>query len=274
MLRLAMILGSLSLLMTSACLEEPADVGTATSAITNGELDGNAHLAVVLILMEENGEPAFRCSGTLIAPDIVLTAGHCTGAPGEFSGMRVFTESDVDGGNNDYPYAGPNSVEATAWRTHPAYTTAEFFLHDVGVIKLAKKIKLPAAAYGKLPAVDQLESLAVANTTRFTAVGYGLQQVNAAFSTGVRVRMRATPQLLQINTGFTGPGSLLLSNNAATGGTCFGDSGGPNFLGTSNVVAGVTSFGLNGSCGGTGGVFRADRADVQAFVAAATADMQ
>jgi secreted trypsin-like serine protease len=69
--------------------------------------------------------------------------------------------------------------------------------------------------------------------------------------------------------GFTGDFSLLLSNNAHTGGTCFGDSGGPNFLGDSadsNVVAGVTSFGLNGNCAGTGGVFRIDRQDVLDFV--------
>ena len=39
-------------------------------------------------------------------------------------------------------------------------------------------------------------------------------------------------------------------------GTCFGDSGGPNFVGSSNVIAGVTSFGLNITCGGTGGVYR------------------
>jgi secreted trypsin-like serine protease len=51
----------------------------------------------------------------------------------------------------------------------------------------------------------------------------------------------------------------LLSNNAYSGGTCFGDSGGPNFVGTSSVVGGVTSFGLNGTCGGSGGVFRVDR---------------
>ena len=59
---------------------------------------------------------------------------------------------------------------------------------------------------------------------------------------------------------------MLLSNNANTGGTCFGDSGGPNFLGDSNVVAGVTSYGLNGACGGTGGVFRMDRGNVLSFV--------
>ena len=90
--------------------------------------------------------------------------------------------------------------------------------------------------------------------------------INPAFVTGARVRMFAQPHLIQINTGFTGDFSLLLSNNHATGGTCFGDSGGPNFLGTSRVIAGVTSFGLNGTCGGTGGVFRVDRRNVLDFV--------
>jgi hypothetical protein len=46
----------------------------------------------------------------------------------------------------------------------------------------------------------------------------------------------AYPWLLQINTGFTGDFSMLLSNNANSGGTCFGDSGGPNFLGDSIVL--------------------------------------
>jgi len=78
--------------------------------------------------------------------------------------------------------------------------------------------------------------------------------------------MFAQPHLIQVNTGFTGDFSLLLSNNHRTGGTCFGDSGGPNFLGLSSVIAGVTSFGLNGTCGGTGGVFRVDRQNVLDFV--------
>jgi hypothetical protein len=68
------------------------------------------------------------------------------------------------------------------------------------------------------------------------------------------------------NTGFTGDFSVLSSNNAATGGTCFGDSGGPNFIGDSNVVAGVTSYGLNGNGAGSGGVYRVDRADDLEFL--------
>ena len=74
--------------------------------------------------------------------------------------------------------------------------------------------------------------------------------------------MVAYPHWIQINVpGFTRDFSLLLSNNPSTRGTCFGDSGGPNFIGNTNVIAGVTSFGLNGNCAGTGGVYRVDRAD-------------
>ncbi|MEM5775551.1 MAG: trypsin-like serine protease, partial [Anaerolineaceae bacterium] len=82
-----------------------------------------------------------------------------------------------------------------------------------------------------------------------------------------KIRMVAYPHLIMINVpGFTGSFSLLLSNNAATGGTCFGDSGGPNFLGDTNIVAAVTSFGINGNCAGTGGVFRMDRAEALNWV--------
>ena len=248
-------------------------------AITDGQLDGNGHPAVVLLLMEIGGQPAFRCSATLLSPTVVLTAGHCTNDfPGPpYSGMRVFTESDVQSGigiTNNYPFAGPNSVEAVSFAAHPLYETAPFFVHDVGVVILkAPGVVLPQSQYGVLPAANQLDSFStrrgLQNTT-FTSVGYGLQ---ASFpdaaswkDQAARVRMVAHPKLNQINTGFTGDFSLLLSNNHATGGTCFGDSGGPNFLGDSNVVAGVTSFGLNGNCAGTGGVFRMDRQNVLNFV--------
>jgi len=243
-------------------------------AVTDGELDGEDHPYVVLLLMEIAGEPMFRCSATLLSPTVVLTAGHCTSNyPDEpFSGMRVFTESDVDNGNNKYPYKGKNSVEAKAWYAHPLYEAAPFYVHDVGVVILKKPIYLDA--YGDLPDVDQLDVLAsqVSNPNiTFTSVGYGAQKSfpDAASwkDQSDRIRMVAHPKLTQINTGFTGDFSLLLSNNTATGGTCYGDSGGPNFLYDTNVVVGVTSYGLNWACGGTGGVFRVDREDVLDFVA-------
>jgi secreted trypsin-like serine protease len=243
------------------------------SAVTDGELAGEDHPEVVLLLMEVGGQPAFRCTGTMIEPDILLTAGHCTNDfPGEpYSGMRVFYESDVDGGNNNYPLAGPNSIEAKAWAAHPDYETAPFFVNDVGVVKLVADVPgIESDEYGVLPEVDQLDVMKTRRgrqNTTFTSVGYGLQQINPVFVQADKVRMFANPRLIQINTpGFTGDFSLLLSNNHSTGGTCFGDSGGPNFLGDSQVVGGVTSFGLNNNCAGTGGVFRMDRQNVLDFV--------
>jgi len=253
-------------------------------AVTDGKLDGNRHPAVVLLLMEVGGKPAFRCSGTLMSPTVLLTAGHCTNnfPDSPFTGMRVFTESDVQAGigtTNNYPFAGPNSVEAVSWQAHPLYETGPFFLHDVGVVILRSPgVILPASEYGVLPAVNQFDALrtqrGLQNVT-FTAVGYGLQESfpdPASFlENNSRTRYYATPQLVQINVpGFTGDFSMLLSNNHHSGGTCFGDSGGPNFYGSgpteTKIVAGVTSFGLNGNCAGTGGVFRMDRQNVLDFV--------
>ena len=261
-----------------------AAAATPALAVTDGKLDGNDHPAVVLLLMEVGGQPAFRCSATLLTPRVVLTAGHCTnnfpGSP--YTGMRVFTESDVQAGigvTNNYPFAGPNAVEAVEWHAHPLYETAPFFLHDVGVVILQSPgVVLPQAQYGKLPAANQSDTLATRRGLQdmtFTAVGYGLQESfpdPAMFlATNSRTRYEAFPRLLQINApGFTGDFSLLLSNNAHTGGTCFGDSGGPNFYGSRNtetkIIAGVTSFGINGNCAGTGGVFRMDRQNVLDFV--------
>jgi Trypsin len=241
----------------------------ASQAITDGELDGNGHPAVVLVLMEVDGKPMFRCSGTLLSATIVLTAGHCAGEPGEFSGIRIFAEANVQD-DKTYPGpGGPNTYEATAFASHPQFTSAAFFLHDVGIIKLAKPVT-GVSQYGTLPGVNSLDTLATRRGQQdvtFTAVGYGLQKiVSHVFIEAQRVRMVAHPKLNQINGGIVGDFSLLLSNNTSTGGTCFGDSGGPNFVGDSMVIGGVTSFGLNGNCAGTGGVFRVDRANVQSFI--------
>src|SRR2546430_10151543 len=157
---------------------------------------------------------------------------------------------------------GPNTIEASAWHSHPLFTERAFFLHDVGVVLLSKAVKLSSSQYGKLPTQDQLDALKPSSATTFTAVGYGLQEINPAHIEAVRIRMFAEPHLIQINGGVGGDFSLLLSNNASTGGTRFGDSGGPNYPGTSNVIARLTSFGLNGTCGGTGGVVPLDRGNV------------
>jgi V8-like Glu-specific endopeptidase len=198
-----------------------------------------------------------------MSPTVFLTAGHCTEAPAAH--VEIWFDADVQSGipGNGYPFSG--QAGGTPY-THPQYNPNAFFLFDLGVVVLDAPHAM--ATYGALPTLDQLDGLAKRRGKQdvtFTAVGYGLQKSfpdAASYKTQAdRIRMVAHPKLNQINTAFVGDSSLLLSNNASTGGTCFGDSGGPNFLGTSNVVAGVTSFGLNSTCAGTGGVFRVDRSD-------------
>lgn len=234
------------------------------SAVTDGELDGDNHPYVGLMVAFDAGGPAWRCSGTLISPTVFLTAGHCTAGA---THVEIWFDADVESGipGNGYPFAG--DVGGTPY-VHPEYYDAPFFVHDVGVVVLDTPVVM--SEYGQLPEVNQFDALKTKRgqqTVSFTAVGYGLQKINPVFVEAERVRMVATPHLIQINVpGFTGDFSLLLSNNASTGGTCFGDSGGPNFYGASTIVAGVTSFGLNGNCAGTGGVFRMDRQNVLDFV--------
>lgn len=249
------LLLSLAMLLTA--------VGGAV-AVTDGELDGDGHPYVgLMVAQDDQGNPLWRCSGTLISSTVFLTAGHCTESPA--AKAQIWFDADVESGipGNGYPFDG--DVGGTTY-VHPDYDPDAFYLYDLGVVQLDEPMQMDQ--YGALPEQDVLDRLATRRGKQdvsFTAVGYGLQEsfpdAAAWKENNQRVRMVAHPRLLQINTGFTGDGSLLLSNNANTGGTCFGDSGGPNFIGDSNVVGGVTSFGMNSTCAGTGGVYRVDRAD-------------
>lgn len=243
------------------------------TAITDGTRDGNGHPYVGLMVAQTSaGMPLWRCSGTLMSSTVFLVAGHCTEAPAAH--IEIWFAAGPIPLGTGFPASGPNPCAGISGypctgdvggdpNTHPQYNPNAFFLFDLGVITLDEAH--PMAQYGVLPSLNQLDALKPGRRTTFTSVGYGLQKsfpTAAAWkNVAVRERMVAHPRLIQINTGFTGDFSILLSNNANTGGTCFGDSGGPNFIGDSRVIAGVTSYGLNTSCGGTGGVYRVDRAD-------------
>lgn len=239
-------------------------------AITDGSLDNGAHPYVGLMVAQDSSSlPLWRCSGTLISSTIFVTAGHCTESPAA-KAVIYFTDTVVSGtggtapnictsGRVGYPCNGGST--GTTY-THPAYNANAFFVRDMGIVVLDTPVT-GITAFGSLPGLNSLDSLKVGSHTTFTSVGYGLQKSfpDAAAWKDVALKQRRVshPQLVQINGGIVGDFSLLLSNNANTGGTCFGDSGGANFVGTGTTLAGVTSFGLNSTCGGTGGIFRLDR---------------
>lgn len=240
------------------------------SAVTDGRLDGSDHPFVgLMVAQDDQGEPLWRCSGTLLSSTVFLTAGHCAEAPAAH--VEIWFDTDVESGipGNGYPFIG--DVGGTP-HTHPDYDPGAFFLHDVAVVVLDDPMAM--SAYGTLPDADDYDGFKTKRGLQhvwFASVGYGLQMSfpDAASwkENNERVRYVAEPKLIQIDApGFTGDFSMLLSNNANTGGTCFGDSGGPNFLRDTHEVAGITSYAINGNCAGTGGVFRTDRADVLAFI--------
>jgi hypothetical protein len=247
-------------------------------AVTDGQPDGDGHPYVGLVTFyNASGVYLWRCSATLMSPTILMTAGHCVESPA-VSAQVWFDSGPIPAGN--YPLspvaARPPCTGYTGWPCtggaargtpygHPSFDPNAFYLFDLGVVRLDGSVS--KGTYGALPQLNQFDSLKSGrgHGNAFTAVGYGLQ---AAFPDAAawknkaeRTRMVAHPELIQINGGSVGDYAMLLTNNITTGGTCFGDSGGPNFVGNTNVVAGVTSFGLNPTCAGTGGVYRVDKAD-------------
>lgn len=269
------------LLLLAAVLSAALAIGIAPAgAITDGQPDGNGHPYVGLMVAHDSaGVPLWRCSGTMLSSTLFLTAGHCTEAPAAH--VEIFFDSGDPtpiplgnwggpgtscAGKTGYPCDGDAGGTP---QTHPSYDPNAFFLFDAGVVHVSPAFARPS--YGVLPQLNQLDALKNQRGQQdvtFTAVGYGLQLSSpvASHNLALRTRMVSHPKLNQINGGIVGDFAMLLSNNSNTGGTCFGDSGGPNFVGDSNVVAGVTSFGLNGNCAGTGGVYRIDRADDLSFI--------
>ncbi len=248
----------------------------------------------------------FNCSGTLIDADTVVTAGHCTYAVG-FEGEAPadtlhggtdvwFSVSEVP----DYSILPPSSTfvpdrnderydawsaaldassdwhEAESTFTHPDYVDAAFLLHDLGVVELSEPVVLPE--YGSLPSVDYLDRYDRKAKQRglFESVGYGLEGSGPKTSFGGDTRRKADRRLISLKGAYGYRDIAVMFSHArggsTTGGTCFGDSGGPTFdisnaaVAEQNIIVAVTSFGLNYNCNASGS-YRIDQPDDLAFLA-------
>jgi hypothetical protein len=226
------------------------------NAITYGAPDGNGHPEVGALLAPQAYSDGTwtTCSGTLISPTVFLTAAHCDQG---VSRVAVTFDSSYD------PKTG--TTHWGTWYADPSYNQAQSDPYDVAVVVFAKPVKGIAPA--RLPKAGSLGNVSVGQ--RFTSVGYGAQSVTIDQGPTFHyadARYVATGGLLALNAAW-----LRISMNPARGdgGTCYGDSGGPNFLGAgateTDIVAGTTITG-DFMCRATNVDYRMDTPSARAFL--------
>lgn len=270
-------------------------------AITYGVHDDGEHPYVGFLIFFDPVEPGwFSCTGTLLGPTTVLSAGHCTfdigtsgqPSPGGTGGNDVWVSFDehVDltdmPKSADYPddeaglyaarsawlEANPGFTRGTSY-PHPGYDDFADFPadHDVGVVVLDR----PSAvtSYATLAPVGTLDAIAGRakdhNKVIVETAGYGIQEVKPR-SVELDERWKSTSTIVNLKSALTAGWNVHTSNNPSPangrGGTCFGDSGGGVFLNDTSTVVAVVSFGNNDNCKGADYSARADVADTQDFV--------
>jgi secreted trypsin-like serine protease len=261
------------LLSATALLANAAPV----AAITDGQLDGAVHPNVGLLAAEIPGGYRAVCTGTLISPTVFLTAGHCTGYLQSMGFTRAVVTFDLAARGISTFYRGTLS-------THPLFNQSQSDPADLGVLVLDDPITTIAPA--RLPALGLLDAMSAAKTLSdqaFTAVGYGaigwykpedpipggkvwynncVDLELVAVDDPCFARRAAQPSFKALN-----DNRLHLSQNPALGdsGTCYGDSGGPNFLAGTDVIVGTTMTG-DAVCKSTNIIYRLDTPTARWFL--------
>jgi V8-like Glu-specific endopeptidase len=246
-----------AILLATVALSASALIAPA-NAIVYGQPDGNRHPEVGALLAPHAFSDGTweECTGTLISPTVFLTAAHCD------EGLsRVSVTFD-----SNYQAATGTTYRGT-WHADPRYTQKQSDPQDIAVVVLDHAVSGITPA--RLPRAGSLSGLS--RGTKFTSVGYGAQSVTNG--PGGHVYHYADIRFWGVGTlNSVTPSWLRISGNPARGdaGTCYGDSGGPNFLGAganeTRIVAGTTITG-DAICRATNVDYRLDTATARSFLA-------
>jgi uncharacterized protein (TIGR03382 family) len=218
-----------------------------TSTVVGGTTVSPGQWPDAVAVLGANG----TCTGTLIAPDVVLTAGHCAG----------IKPTQVIANTIDYSASDGVRVQVAKTEAYPNWQ-AEY---DVAVLVLASPIE--GVTPRKVGTGCTFQG--VVRNTSVRLVGFGAtDDLGQTANTQLRQAMTAVtdPEC----TGGQGckkeiaPGGEFVAGGSGTADSCFGDSGGPVYLETptGTVVIGAVSRGVDGSdtpCGGGGIYVRTDK---------------
>jgi len=250
-------------------------------AIKNGAPDGNNHPYVCWIVTYDGGISGsgyvYLGTGSLIAPNVVLTAGHVTHDAGGYP-IAVAWVSFSPTASWSPLSGGTDWITVDSWETHPSYRMGgergitDWLAYDVGILKLGKNVMLNG--YAALPVAGQVETLPMKQN--LDLVGYGVQyQIRGAgippsgnwdwINFGYRYQTSA--QLIASKNVMNQQFIRVTANPAqGKGGTCFGDSGSPILLAGTNTIVGVCSWGTNGNCAGVSYDQRIDTPEILPWI--------
>jgi hypothetical protein len=228
-------------------------------AITFGRPDDGGHPSVGALVGEFNGQRYQVCTGTLIAPTVFLTASHCLVGL-EAIPMWVTFEEVIDADADHIVDLGVTLLEAPLVNRHPHplfESGGANNTYDVAVIVLPEQTITPSG----LPPAGLLDQKSIKNES-FTTVGYGTVRNTKRYGpNGFEVgteRMLATQTVNSVNKAWI---TFSMNPSTGNGGTCYGDSGGPHFLGTgaaeTNIVVSLTVTG-DTPCRSTDKTYRLD----------------